>query len=126
MLMPDMLCGPAHTIRYFAEGAAAAATARSFREHATVTDAHSRSAVPEGSDRIGEYRLLESGTGRVRTSIRPDRSDVNSGPNSPYDTAMRYPLFRTVRMCRGSAAFSSSLRRSSATCVSTAFETWGY
>lgn len=32
---------------------------------------------------------------------------------------IRYPVFRTVRMCRGSAAFSSSLRLSSATWVST-------
>lgn len=30
-----------------------------------------------------------------------------------------YPTFQTVRMCRGAAASVSSLRRSSATCVST-------
>src|SRR5512146_1771322 len=73
MLMPGMLCGPAHTIRYFADGVGTAAAAGSSREHAAVIDAHRKSAAPESGDRIGGYRLLEGGR-RAGRHKHPPRS----------------------------------------------------
>ena len=53
--------------------------------------------------------------------VRPWRSPWTpwSRKRPDHETRIRYPVFRTVRMCCGSPALSSSLRRSSATCVST-------
>lgn len=79
-------------------------------------------------DKVGPS---SGGSAKVLYEIKYDDAPARSIANAPprhrvsarlAPTSIRYPVFRTVRMYRGSAAFGSSLRRSSATCVSTVRE----